>query len=93
MKLSRKWLNDFVDIRHIGQGFASRMTMSGSIVEGYSNPGTEITNVVVGKVLRLNSIPMLIDCMFALLMLEKRPCYNSHRCKQCRKRKHCPRRN
>ena len=58
MKLSRKWLNDFVDITDISdRDFAAAMTMSGSIIEGYSYPGADITNVVVGKIMEVAQHP------------------------------------
>ncbi|NLM61265.1 MAG: phenylalanine--tRNA ligase subunit beta, partial [Clostridiales bacterium] len=54
MKLSRKWLNDFVDVSDISdKEYADLMTMSGSIVEGITKPGAEITNVVVGQILEV----------------------------------------
>lgn len=57
MKLSMKWLEDYVkpgvDIRD----YATAMTMSGSKVEGYETEGSEIENVVVGKVLSIEKHP------------------------------------
>jgi len=54
MKLSRKWLNEFVDVSDISdKEYADLMTMSGSIVEGITKPGAEITNVVVGQILEV----------------------------------------
>ena len=51
MNLSMKWLSDYVDIGDIStHEFAEAMTMSGSKVEGYETEGSEIKNVVVGKV-------------------------------------------
>ena len=52
MKLSRKWLNEFVDVSDISdKEYADSMTMSGSIVEGYEKPGSDITKVVVGRII------------------------------------------
>lgn len=52
MNLSMKWLSDYVDLKDIDiKQFSHAMTMSGSKVEGYEIEGTEITNVVVGKLL------------------------------------------
>ena len=54
MKLSRKWLNEFVDVSDISdKEYAHRMTMSGSIIEGYTDLGAELKNVVVGRLLEV----------------------------------------
>lgn len=50
MKLSRKWLSEFVDIKADSKEYADRMTMSGSKVEITEEPGAEIKKVVVGEV-------------------------------------------
>ena len=50
MKLSRNWLNEFTEVNVSDKEFCDRMTMSGSKVEGVEVLGSEITNVVVGKV-------------------------------------------
>jgi phenylalanyl-tRNA synthetase beta chain len=58
MKLSRKWLNEFVDVSNVSdKEYADAMTMSGSIVEGYTIPGAEITNVVVGQIMEVAPHP------------------------------------
>lgn len=52
MDLSMKWINDYVDLKNVDiKQFCHGMTMSGSKVEGYTVEGSEITNVVVGKLL------------------------------------------
>ncbi|MCI9170993.1 MAG: phenylalanine--tRNA ligase subunit beta [Lawsonibacter sp.] len=51
MNLSRKWLNEFVEIDAGDREFAEAMTLSGSKVELTHDMGEEIKNVVVGKVL------------------------------------------
>ncbi len=51
MNLSRKWLNEFVEIDTGDREFAEAMTLSGSKVELTHDLGAEIKNVVVGKVL------------------------------------------
>ena len=50
-----RWLADYTAIpEHITpREFAEAMTMSGSKVEGYSVEGSEIKNVVVGKILSI----------------------------------------
>ena len=53
MNLSRKWLNEFVEIDATDKDFAEAMTLSGSKVELTHDIGREIENVVVGKVLSL----------------------------------------
>lgn len=58
MKLSRRWLNEFVDVSDISnKEYAHRMTMSGSIVEGTDFLGGGIEGVVVGKVLEIGQHP------------------------------------
>ena len=53
MNLSRKWLNEFVQIDAGDRQFAEAMTLSGSKVELTHDLGEEIKNVVVGKVLSM----------------------------------------
>ena len=58
MILSRKWLNEFVDVSDISdREFDEAMTLSGSKVETTEDLGAEISNVVVGdrKSTRVNS--------------------------------------
>jgi len=52
-----KWLKDYVDIKVDYKSFADAMTMSGSKVEAISELGKEIENVVVGKILKIESHP------------------------------------
>ena len=50
MKLSRKWLNEFVDVAQVGdRDFAEAMTLSGSKVEITEVLNESLKNVVVGK--------------------------------------------
>ncbi len=51
MNLSMKWLSDFVKTDMPVKDFCYGMTMSGSKVEGFETEGSEISNVVVGKIL------------------------------------------
>lgn len=51
MNLSMKWLSDYVKADMPVKEFCSALTMSGSKVEGYETEGSEIKNVVVGKIL------------------------------------------
>ncbi len=57
MNLSMKWLSDFVSVDCTPREFSEAMTMSGSKVEGYEIEGSEISNVVVGKVLKVEKHP------------------------------------
>ncbi|MDD4510763.1 MAG: phenylalanine--tRNA ligase subunit beta, partial [Oscillospiraceae bacterium] len=52
MKLSRKWLSEFIDIDTVSdKEYADVMTLTGSKVETIEDLGADIQNVVVGKVL------------------------------------------
>lgn len=53
MNLSMKWLKEFVDIEIKPRDFSEAMTISGSKVEGYEIEVSEISNVVVGKILSI----------------------------------------
>lgn len=54
MNLSRKWLNEFVDLSDVGnKEFADAMTLSGSKVESFEDLRESIQNVVVGRVLEI----------------------------------------
>lgn len=57
MKLSMKWLKDFVDIDVSPTEFAEKMTMSGSKVEKYTVEGENLNRIVVGKVLTIEPHP------------------------------------
>jgi phenylalanyl-tRNA synthetase beta chain len=58
MNLSRKWLNEFVDVAHVGdREFAEEMTLSGSKVEVTEELGSQIKNVVVGQVKSMERHP------------------------------------
>jgi phenylalanyl-tRNA synthetase beta chain len=53
MNLSRKWLNEFVQIDASDRDFAEALTLSGSKVEVTYDLSAEISNVVVAKVLSM----------------------------------------
>lgn len=57
MNLSRKWLQEFVDLEANDKEFAEAMTLSGSKVELTHDLGAEISNVVVGKILSMERHP------------------------------------
>lgn len=57
MNLSKKWLSDYVDISVSDKEFADVMTLTGSKVEGFEAEGSELKNIVVGKILDLYRHP------------------------------------
>lgn len=58
MDLSMRWLGDYVSLDEMTpRAFCEAMTMSGSKVEGYTYEGSEIENVVVGKILSIVDHP------------------------------------
>ena len=57
MNLSMRWLSDFVDIDAKPHDFCEAITLSGSKVEGYTVEGSEISNVIVGKILSIEKHP------------------------------------
>ena len=58
MKLSRKWLQEFVDVGPVSdRDFAEAMTISGSKVEVTEDLGAEIQNVVAGRIKDLERHP------------------------------------
>ncbi|HEX3037749.1 MAG TPA: phenylalanine--tRNA ligase subunit beta [Oscillospiraceae bacterium] len=58
MNLSMRWLKEFVTLDEMPmRDFTEAMTLSGSKVEGYEIEGSEISNVVVGKVLSIEKHP------------------------------------
>ena len=58
MKLSRKWLREFVDLSDVGdREFSDAMTLSGSKVEATEILHESLKNVVVGRVLSMERHP------------------------------------
>ncbi len=58
MNLPILWLKDYMNTDGITDAeYQSRLTMSGSIVEGIKNPGAEFKNVVVGKITKIEKHP------------------------------------
>ena len=57
MKLSKKWLRDYVPVEVSDKEFADTMTLTGSKVECYEQEGAELRNIVVGQVLSLEHHP------------------------------------
>ena len=58
MDLSMRWLGDFVQLEEMPpRAYCEALTMSGSKVEGYEIEGSEIKNVVVGRVTAMERHP------------------------------------
>ncbi len=57
MKLSRKWLSEFVAVDANDKEFAEAMTLSGSKVETTEDLGAEVKNVVVGRIRKMERHP------------------------------------
>ncbi len=57
MNLSREWLNEFVKITASDKEFDEAMTLSGSKVETTADLGAEISNVVVGRIEKMERHP------------------------------------
>lgn len=58
MDLSMKWLKEYVELEDMPiRSFTEALTMSGSKVESWQQEGSEIKNVVVGKVVSLERHP------------------------------------
>ena len=53
MKLSREWLGEYTTIGAPDKEYCDAMTLSGSKVEGWEVTGSEISRVVVGRVLSM----------------------------------------
>ncbi len=70
MNLSINWLNDFVNTKDISlKDYCDRMTDTGSKVESWEQDGSEIENVVVGKILSVVPHPdsdHMVICMLDL---------------------------
>jgi phenylalanyl-tRNA synthetase beta chain len=57
MKVPVKWLKDYVDINISPKELADALTLSGSKVEEVITSGEEITNVVTGKIVKIEQHP------------------------------------
>lgn len=57
MNLSKKWLNDYFNFSMSDKEFSDMMTMSGSKVESIKHEGEELSNIVVGKILKIEMHP------------------------------------
>ena len=57
MNLSKKWLLDFVDLAVSDKEFADEMTLSGSKVESFEVEGSELDNIITGRIESLERHP------------------------------------
>src|SRR4030042_50985 len=57
MKVSLKWLRDYVDIKLAPKELAERLTMAGLEVKGTQTMGGTWDNVVIGEIIALNPHP------------------------------------
>ena len=57
MNLSKKWLQDFVDLDVSDKEFADEMTLSGSKVESFEVEGSELDNIITGRIESLERHP------------------------------------
>jgi phenylalanyl-tRNA synthetase beta chain len=57
MKISLKWLSDYVDIRLTAGELAGRLTMAGLEVSGIETAGGTWDNVIIGEVVALSAHP------------------------------------
>ncbi|TYP49818.1 phenylalanine--tRNA ligase subunit beta [Thermosediminibacter litoriperuensis] len=57
MKVSLKWMMEYVDYRGSVEELAKRLTMSGSSAESIEYPGRDIKNVVVGEIIKIEKHP------------------------------------
>ena len=81
MKVPYNWLKDYVDIKVSPKELADALTLSGSKVEELITSGDEISNVVTGKITKIEKHPdadALVVCqvlikknLFKLLLLRK----------------------
>ena len=74
MEVSLNWLKDYVKVPADIKQFCDEMTMTGTKVEGYKVLGSDIENVVVGKIMSTESHPdsdHLIICQIDIGREEK----------------------
>ncbi len=57
MKVSLKWLKDYVDIKLAPKGLAEKLTMAGMEIKDIQEVGGTWNNVVIGEVIALNPHP------------------------------------
>lgn len=57
MDLSKRWLQDYVDVNVSDHDFSEDITLSGSKVESYRHEGEMLKNIVVGKIDSLERHP------------------------------------
>ena len=57
MKVPMKWIREYTDIPVDAETYMNKMIMIGDGVEGYEQLGSEVTGVVVGKVVTCDPHP------------------------------------
>ena len=57
MKVPMKWLREYTHIALDAQDYAQKMVMSGTGVEGVEKTGADFSNVVVGRVVKMERHP------------------------------------
>ena len=57
MKVPMKWLRKYTHIALDAQDYAQKMVMSGTGVEGVEKTGADFSNVVVGRVVKMERHP------------------------------------
>jgi phenylalanyl-tRNA synthetase beta chain len=57
MRVSLKWLREYVDIKVPAEELASRLTLAGLAVDTVESRGENISNVVTGKILNIEPHP------------------------------------
>lgn len=57
MRVSYKWLQEYVDIPVSPADLADRLTAHGLTVEGYEDPGAEVSKVYTGKITKIQPHP------------------------------------
>ncbi|MFR4803668.1 MAG: hypothetical protein ACLT98_10355 [Eggerthellaceae bacterium] len=67
MKVSLKWLSDYVDVPSDIKEFCDRLDLTGTGVEGVETLGATFDGVVVGYVKRARSILIATTCTWSRL--------------------------
>lgn len=69
MRVSLKWLREFVDIEISAEELAEKLTLAGLAVEGIHYPGKDIQKVYTGKIVQIEAHPnadKLVICKISL---------------------------
>jgi phenylalanyl-tRNA synthetase beta chain len=69
LRVSLKWLREYVNIPVAPQELAARLTLAGLAVEGIHRPGVDIQNIYTGQIIKIEPHPnadKLVICKIAL---------------------------